>query len=92
MENEFICDRPFIFIIRDEETGLNLFEGKVVHPQEYMGFLQEEDEILDNWKHAFSRRQKKENKFGHVTRHLLHWVTSFEWGKNICYSIVTCKY
>jgi serine protease inhibitor len=33
VEKEFLCDRPFIFIVRDEETGLNLFEGKLVDPR-----------------------------------------------------------
>ena len=28
----FICDHPFLFMIKDNLTGLVLFSGKVIHP------------------------------------------------------------
>ena len=31
-EQKFICNRPFLFVIRDIKNGLNLFIGKVVDP------------------------------------------------------------
>jgi serine protease inhibitor len=30
---EMVCDHPFFFAIRDNETGLVLFMGSVVNPQ-----------------------------------------------------------
>lgn len=31
---EFVCDRPFVFMIRDRETGSTLFAGKYADPAE----------------------------------------------------------
>ena len=41
---KFICDRPFIFFIRDKLTGMALFVGKVTDPNEKF-----------SWEHHLSR-------------------------------------
>jgi serpin B len=32
LDSQFLCDRPFLYFIRDNLTGLILFAGKLVNP------------------------------------------------------------